>query len=525
MCKRNRPQGVAEGLSCSMDPFHEREQARVRKRKSRERQNDISDQLERLSSDLLGVPIVSGRGLKGNREMKLLQHAIRAVKLCAVRDSPMYEEPRLFREGLMLSTTLGVMLVNTSNMVVLQTNQALDNFWIMPRKTNGGGRSGGIAAGHDHQDRHQIVGQSLWCIVDRDEHQELEALQESILQRDSSVTGRSLDMRLTRMTRSFMGGLAKVVRRRIEVLHVSEDGETFLLGVPDVKEEDMRELEVGGQDMEFLQKRFHAFKLSILNSDPGRQDGRNQGAAAGVSRAIRHGLSMIDILGVFGAVKTYMPDFRGAIGLGSDGILRNMLFVRIPLQGADGKSCHFSPLMNIRMGGIILDKDSVEMGVGDRGISIPEDSICPMWWIPGDERRSRRSRQVVKRLGADGSTWRQGIAVTYNNFLLSMWTGQRGNVHLGSCTGYINPRYDECLSVSRLWSGKEGIERRPDVVRGPPCVMMETWEGMEEEVRDLFDQWQHFDGWPNYIDKADVLPGVWYALDSGEALWDFFSVR
>jgi hypothetical protein len=54
---------------------------------------------------------------------------------------------------------------------------------------------------------------------------------------------------------------------------------------------------------------------------------------------------------------------------------------------------------------------------------------------------------------------------------------------------------------------------------------METWEGMEEEARDLFDQWQHFQGWPNYMDKADVLPGMWFALDGGEVLWDIFSAR
>ena len=510
-------------LSCDMDPVHERELARVRKRKSRERQIEISEQLERLSSDLLGVPFVSGRGLKGCRLSRMLQHTIRAVKLCVVRDSPMHEAPRLYQEGLMLSTTLGVMLVKTSNMVVLQTNQALDNFWILPRKTNGGGRSGGSAAGHDHQDRHQIAGQSLWCIVDRDEYHKLEALQESILQRDSSVMGRSLDMGLLRITRSFIGGLAKVVRRRIEVLHVSEDGETFLLGVPDVKEEDKWELEVGEHDVEFLQKRFHTFKHSFWNPDSGRQDGRNQGAAAGASQAIRHGLSVFDIQAVFGAVKKYLPDLHPAIGLDNDGILRNMLFLCIPLRGSKGKSCHFSPLMNMRMGGIIYDKDSVEMGVGSRGISIPEDSVIPMWWIPGDE---RRSRPVVKRLEADGSTWRHEIAATsYNNFLLSTWTGQRGNVHVGSCTGYINPRHDECVSVSRVWSDNRGIERRPDIQRGPPCVVMETWEGMEEDVRDVFEQWQHFAGWPNYIDKADVLPGVWFALDGGEALWDFFSVR
>jgi hypothetical protein len=198
-----------------------------------------------------------------------------------------------------------------------------------------------------------------------------------------------------------------------------------------------------------------------------------------------------------------------------------MLFARIPLAGADDYSYYFVPLLNMRMGDTISGKGGVEAGIDSLGTA-QEDHACPMWWIPGDDCRSRQFPQQFNE--ADGNTGRQEMAhtpaTTYNNFLVSMWTGQIGDGQLGSCAGYMNPRHDECVSVSRLWRDNHGIERRPDIVRTPQGVLMETWEGMEEEVGELWDKWHRFQGQPNFIDKADVLPGIWF--DSGEILCDIF---
>lgn len=85
--------------------------------------------------------------------------------------------------------------------------------------------------------------------------------------RDRSVVGRSIDLGLMRMTGSaLVGGLAKVIRRRVEVLHLSADGETALLGVPGIKEEDARELVIDEEGMEFLKQDVHVFRLGYILS-------------------------------------------------------------------------------------------------------------------------------------------------------------------------------------------------------------------------------------------------------------------
>lgn len=105
------------------------EAARIRKMKSRQRHKEIAAQLARVSSKHM----VGGAGMGGVcSDDRVLRLAIRAVRHVVEQDNqPTPPAPSFAKEAIMRSTTLGTLLVRTRDFLVLESNKALDNLWML----------------------------------------------------------------------------------------------------------------------------------------------------------------------------------------------------------------------------------------------------------------------------------------------------------------------------------------------------------------------------------------------------------
>ena len=145
-----------------------KEHARERKRKSRQRRTDLFVSIEALSRTYGIQPINGGVGRTAHAENKMLELAVRTVKACIQKQEKVYdrnqeqekvhdqqnvqdvvpespEKYKLAKEILMVSSTMGTMLVRTRDLTVLASNKALANWWIfdeteLPTGSGGEGR-------------------------------------------------------------------------------------------------------------------------------------------------------------------------------------------------------------------------------------------------------------------------------------------------------------------------------------------------------------------------------------------------
>jgi hypothetical protein len=132
------------------------EHARERKRKSRQRRTDLFVSIEALSRSHGIQPMNGGVGRTAHAENKMLELAVRTVKACiqkqenvfdlqdvqdVVPESP--EKYKLAKESLMVSSTMGAMLLRTRDLTVLASNKALANWWIFDETQLSSTGSGG----------------------------------------------------------------------------------------------------------------------------------------------------------------------------------------------------------------------------------------------------------------------------------------------------------------------------------------------------------------------------------------------
>jgi hypothetical protein len=230
------------------------------------------------------------------------------------------------------------------------------------------------------------------------------------------IVGRRACLRalIIRMTRSGNIGLAKFVRRSLQVIHLSEDGATALLSIA-VEEEDQKALQIGEKGMRFWNQGIHSFRIDF-DRHSSWQSGNAGSKTESVSFPYRLGLSFVDFEKVAAIMSKFKPEIYVVAGIDSDGVPREMGFSRIYLpesQDMSLASSHFVPLFNTRIG---------EEKLGDLNFDIYGNAyrdVAIKWWvIPVDDSDTcqdiRRSNAGAGVPGMPGP--RKSI---YHNYLLS----------------------------------------------------------------------------------------------------------
>jgi hypothetical protein len=202
------------------------------------------------------------------------------------------------------------------------------------------------------------------------------------------LSRKHFDLGLIRMTNSgphTLGCLAKVVRRRVEVLHMSRDGEIALLGII-VEEEDKAILDVGEEGREWLREAPQVFKCS--NFGPWTNPSEISENPAHIVGGIRSVLSITNLPRIMASMSQYTPTLYFVVGQDRDGMLRMMGFTRISPMGVIASRVEESfhaPICNIRSGSI---KGSREMSFGSDGLPHVTRAFTA-WLIEGDDKNSR----------------------------------------------------------------------------------------------------------------------------------------
>jgi len=183
-----------------------------------------------------------------------------------------------------------------------------------------------------------------------------------------------------RIVNSRHGGLAKVVRRRLQVLHLSHDGATALLGI-DVREEDTRCLELNDHQEMILRKGDQVFQLQM---QPGSQATR----AATAPSVPLSGTPFTNFENIVQVMARHAPRLYMVMGPDEDGVLRHMGLSRIWTGSADypmlpSTELHV-PLYNIRIGDF-KESENTNRASGDS-----TDIAWMGWFLPGDDDNSKR---------------------------------------------------------------------------------------------------------------------------------------
>ena len=249
----------------------------------------------------------------------------------------------------------------------------------------------------------------------------------------SSLRRKHYDFGLIRMTNSGRPsfGLAKVVRRRVEVLHVSRDGEVALLGIL-IKGEDTVPLVVGEEGREWLRQTPLIFKCANFRphtnqnekrvgdiAEVGRERENTSNGHDGGAKSVN---KITNLDKIMGSVATYSPTIWFALGQDLDGVLRFMGFTRITPTGGisdgDGSSSLHVPIFNIRIGPF---KCSKEMPYESNGN--PQTTRACMWWLlEGDDEFSRNNPWRFKEAAGKTGPERARAASSGFQILTSYFT-------------------------------------------------------------------------------------------------------
>jgi hypothetical protein len=402
------------------------------------------------------------------------------------------------RPGMLLSSTLGTMLIRTNDLVVMDTSKALANMWMLAEKNE---RSQGWQT--------TLVGQSLWTLVHWDDHDALSEMQAMFERRDCSVVGRRVDLLLIRMTNSEEGGLAKVVRRRLEVLHLSDDGKTALLGL-NVRDEDRRALVIGEEGREFC-KHWHVFKLKTVDAQgQSSRDGAkeaasdSQGAAVEDSvRSLKHIQAFSNWTRTMDAWGSFSPDMFPVICKDSanDGALRHMVFARVPFAGSLSGQSQFIPLFNVRSGYFTSPPPISGPGNASQFAATSSGAAWMGWMIPGDDSHSREYPWEFKR--ALGKPEEKQSATHGCRFLISFFVGPRTRDQLGECAGYLHASQTGPTLLARMTG--EITERRPWMRSEPKTVCLGDWGGKLQDSQELIREFISWGSQSPFYDTKDAF--------------------
>lgn len=433
--------------------------------------------------------------------VEMLQRAISIVKHYSSQSSGQQAEGtdaigmRCHRPRMLLSTTLGTMFVDTTNLVVREASKALANMWMLAGVN---GKSQGCQA---------LVGQSLWTLVHWDDHDALSEMQAKFESCDRSVVGHRVDLLLIRMTKSEeAGGLVKIVRRRLEVLHLSDDGK-FALVCLNLRDEDRRVLVVGEEGRQFL-NHGHVFKLKTVDAaGHGSSDEAKKASDAGGDtmedsvQSLRHIQAFSNWTRTMDAWGSMSPDMYPVICKDSahGGSLRHMVFARVSFAESLSAETQFVPLFNVLSGYFTLSPSS---GRGDLDDGNNSSNAAWMgWMIPGDDSHSREYPWEFKR--ASGKPEEKQNATHGCRFLISFFTGHQRSGKLGECAGYLHASQTGPTLLARMTGGI--TEKRPWVRSEPKTVCLGDWDGALSDSQTLMQHFLDLCGHQAFYDTKDML--------------------
>ena len=396
-------------------------------------------------------------------------------RLEVVRFGPMME---VLRKGMNNSAMLGMMWVKASNMLVTESGSGLKNFWMLSTSA---------------EEPEGLAGQSLWSIVHWEDHEKLEKLQDSLKNQDRSVVGTVWNLLLIRMTNSSNGfGLAKAVRRRIEVLHVSPDG-TALLNVL-VEDEDRRVLDMGEEGRQFC-KDTHCFKLTVDNSSTQHREGRSSSDMH--ARRAKSGRSIIDVDQIVANMIQYEAEFNIVIGRDSDGKLRHTVFSRLRLDASVQPT--FIPIMNARVG-------DFQVGLETTGLdgTKSRDLAWKGWFIPGDDRVSRRFPWEFRKASVQGREMASKAATHGDNFLVCFFDSPQSKSKANVAVGYLQLSPEGPIVSTRRVDG-DSEEGMPYFHDSPKMMCLGKWEGMQADSQELLKKFCEWEGGCTFYDAKDFI--------------------
>jgi hypothetical protein len=319
---------------------------------------------------------------------------------------------------------------------------------------------------------------------------------------------------MIRMTNSLeLGGfgMAKAVRRRVGVLHLSEDGATALLDVV-IKDEDTRALDMGDEGMEWC-KDVHTFNFKLDETAPEseRKYLREQaGTSAGANGPDEPsgqstggvGAAFVDLESIFFSMAEYATNFKIVVGPSHEQSrnLRHMVFSKLSLS--ESLASPFIPITNIRMGEW---KEGSEM-TRVNGRIRSKDMAWQGWFLPGDDRHSQKFPWQFVAAARTGNSRDKARAATYGENFLSCFFS-RDHVSHSSDTGvaveYVQfSQTGPIVSTRRIGNVEEG---RPYYSDTPKMTLAGEWDGMEEEipqVEQLFREWSTA---PTFYDLKDMI--------------------
>lgn len=354
-------------------------------------------------------------------------------------------------------------------------------------------------------------------------------------------------MGLMRMTNSEGLGLAKVVRRKLEVLYLSGNGATALLGVF-IKQEDTRALDIGEDGREFLREPVHVFKFSMQpNQNPAPvEDTPPVRGAVDEEHGRKSSMTFSNIDKIMSTIVEYTPIIYFVLGRDSDGVLRSMGVIQIfPTDGgsSDGSSPYHVPMFNSRFGDFKFDDNVV---IGSNGI--PHRNVGWMgWMIPGDDRNSQnfpwQFKTAVEKTGperasaasncynlltcyfnrlvcllppppASTATGWCANTVHHGCILLECLTGvcfpalssQPGGTIPGVCVGYFNPCQDHVTFATRRCGGVD--ELRPRLTRYASYTLSGlccAGEGADHEAQEVRKAYKLFEGSRQFWEYGELL--------------------
>ena len=389
---------------------------------------------------------------------------------------------------------LGTMLVDTTNLVVREASKAMANMWMLAgvNETSQGCQI-------------DLVGQSLWVLVHWDDHDALSEMHAKFESCDRSVVGHCVDLLLIRMTNSEeAGGLVKVVRRRLEVLHLSDDGKFALVGL-NLRDEDRRVLVVGEEGREFL-NHCHVFKLKTVDAaGHGSSDEAKKASDAGGDtledsvQSLRHIQAFSNWTSTMDVWGSFSPDMYPVICKDDSGSLRHMVFTRVSFAEPLSNETHFVPLFNVLSGQFTSSPSS---GRGDLDDGNNSSSAAWMgWMIPGDDSHSREYPWEFKR--ASGKPDEKRNATHGCRFLIGFFTGHQGSRKLGECAGYLHASQTGPTLLARMIGGI--TEKRPWVRSEPKTVCLGDWDGALSDSQTLMQHFFCLRGQQAFFDTRDML--------------------
>ena len=371
------------------------------------------------------------------------------------------------------------------------------------------------------------MGQSLWMVSNWEDHGAMEAMQHMFLQKDESIVGKSFDVSLLRMT----GDVCKFVRRRLEVLDLSKDGEVALLGVA-VKEDDGRALEVAAEPREFFREcADNGVVLRCARSDPDFEEEEikawrlalqdDESILKSLPVSLSFASSPPEYFEKFleAVFVRFRPDIFFAIGKDRlSGRFRRMAFTRLDntagnvssivsqvlkdlallSSSSSSSSCasssgarwHYLPLYNLTLG---LDKPLPPLRAG-------EDDRNHLFILPGDDAYSRRNAWEMMA----GKTGRSKARAAETGFrqVCCFTELQEGGREALWMMVVMGPGGEDGAHVIRRRNGKD-CEVRPGVLRLPIGGITCSWEEVETDSHDLMQYFHMFDGVESFIDFGE----------------------